>query len=158
MENQEPKPEQGDALPQRPQATRRDLLALAGTFVATVGSAAVPAHAAPGKTEGYFLVYDPRGGGSDPDTGTRIFFISSEWLQYFEVTDVYRQMNMDPAAVANKIRQSASPKVRTMKALYGDVADIEGPVGGTTLITPRPPTGSETYLAMMISLNAVPQT
>ena len=133
VESQEPKFERLDEPPQRPETTRRDLLALAGTFVATAVSAAVPANAAPGKTEGYFLVYDPRGGGSDPDTGTRIFFIASEWLQYFEVTDVYRQMNMDPAAVASKIRQSSSSKVRSLKALYGDVADIQGPVGGTTL-------------------------
>lgn len=144
--------------PQPSETTRRSLLAIAGTLAATAVSAVVPATAASGKVEGFFLVYEPKGSGSDPDADTRIFFLSSEWLQYFEVTDVYRQMNMDPADVVRNIRQSGSAKVRRMKVLYSDVADIVGPVGGTTLITPRPPVGSETYLAMMISPSAVPST
>jgi hypothetical protein len=156
VENQEQNKERSSDQSQHHGATRRDLLAIAGTLAVSAVSAATPANAATGKAEGFFLVYEPRASGSDPESDTRIFFISSEWLQYFEVTDFYRQMSMDPAAVVSNIRQSGSSKVRRMKVLYGDAADIVGPVGGTTLIAPRPPATSETYLAMMISPGAVP--
>jgi len=133
-------------------ATRRDLIA-AAAVIATSGMSLSAANAAADvpPTEGYFMVYEPRGSGGDPETDTRIFFIPSAWLELFEVTDAYWQKNINPTDVVEKIRESRSSKAKRVRLYYGDNADIPNPVAGAEYIPPTKPPGGKTYLAMMIS-------
>ena len=128
---------------------------MAASSVAVAGLTSPTKAADP--TEGYFIVYEDRMNSSEGEDDTRIFFISSEWLSYFEVTDAYVLNGIDPAEVVTKIRglpQSHS-KLRKVRLFYGDGADIWDPLPGLTLIPPTPPQASETYLAAMISPPAI---
>ena len=98
--------------------SRRELIAVSGAAV--LAGAALPesAAAAVGRVEGFFLVFDPPGGGGADDADTRVFFIPSRWLTYLEVTDAYLKKGLDPGKVVEKVRKSKNSKARKLSALY----------------------------------------
>jgi hypothetical protein len=112
-------------------------------------------------TEGVFLVFtDPGGGNPGGTSGARVFFISSGWLELFEVTGVYQQQNISPQDVADAIRQSSHARIKRFKALYSDGSDssqnLKGAIAGASIIQPMPPGPNQTYLAMSIAPADVP--
>lgn len=139
--------------------SRRELIAVSGAAV--LAGAALPesAAAAVGRVEGFFLVFDPPGGGGADDADTRVFFIPSRWLTYLEVTDAYLKKGLDPGKVVEKVRKSKNSKARKLSALYGDLDAVDwDPLPGSTRLDIKAPSGTETYLAAMIAPDDVPAT
>jgi len=138
-----------------PGFTRREVIVGSGSLsvLAAAGSSSSSAKttAIPTGTEGYFLVFDE----NKDEADSRVFFISSEWLELFEVTDAYNAKGIKPEQIAKQIRKNTETK-RKFRVLYGDNADIFEPVEGATFLPPVRPTAGQTYLAMMISLNKIP--
>jgi hypothetical protein len=131
----------------------------AGSMLPTAGLAALPSLTSP--TEGVFLVFTDTGGGHPADgSRARVFFISSGWLELFEVTGVYQQQSLSAQGVADKIRMSSSARIKRFKALYADGLDssqnLKGAIAGATIIPPVPPGPNQTYLAMSIGEGDVP--
>jgi len=125
--------------------SRREIVsaASAALVAATVGLGAAPAEASSGgSTEGFFLTL-----------GDRVFFIQSNWLRYFEVTELYRQ-NGHPDAADKFMKYGAAKKVPSA-AYYADLADpteTSETLPTTLTFTPLlPPDDTHTYLAMMVS-------
>ena len=139
--------------PQQRFPSRRQVLAAAGAALACSASAGAAA-TAEGRTEGYFFVFTATG----QDTDDRVFFISSEWLEMFEVTDVYLAAGYDPKDVVKNIRKAKALKGKTphqFSALYSDLEGTQA-IPGAAYVPPPPPNPSQTYLAMMIAPAAVP--
>jgi len=142
---------------QRP--SRRELIAVSGAAVLAGAALPTQASATVSRVEGFFLVFDPPGGGGASAADTRVFFIPSRWLSYLEVTDAYLKKNLDPGAVVDKIRKSKNSKARKMSALYGDLSGIDwDPLPGSTRLDIKTPGTNETYLAAMIAPDEVPAT
>jgi hypothetical protein len=125
----------------------------------TASFAALPTLTSP--TEGVFLVFTDAGGGNPGGgSGARVFFISSAWLELFEVTGVYQRQNINPQDVADAIRRSSHTRIKRFKALYSDGSDpsqnLKGAIDGASIIPPIPPGPNQTYLAMSIGPADVP--
>jgi hypothetical protein len=113
-----------------------------------VGPAAYPSgqlkDIAPPK-DGFFLILDSKNGDSDP----RIFFLSSSWLPYFEVTDLMIDKN-DSAKYPKFIKRARARRSVTAIALYvEDLGNENLLVNPDAVNVPDP--GGKTYLAMSIS-------
>lgn len=116
-------------------------------------------------TEGYFFVFTDRDGKSDDDLADhRIFFISSEWLKAFEVTEYYRSVQKEkgeiwsPQRIVTAIREDigyeAGPNIKKarVRALYADgPALVKLTANGTDCIEGNiRPDPEGIYLAAMI--------
>jgi hypothetical protein len=137
--------------------SRRDVLAAAGAALAGSAVSAGTATAAE-RTEGYFFVFAAPPAGSEDKAADRVFFISSAWLELFEVTDIYYRVGLNPKDVVTNIRRSKEKrgkKPTKFDALYSDQADTTA-IAGATYVPPPQPGPSQTYLAMMISPENIP--
>lgn len=153
--------------------TRRDVIAAAGATVFMSAQAGSPASAAV-QAEGYFLVFNKQSGiPGNADQYDRVFFIPSDWLEVFEVTDVYRskypELPSNPSGYENwkeglrRIRMNNAgnnPKKMKVSALYASSTDsgAEEALPGKTAIEPTLPDLNHTYLAMSMSPAAIDQT
>jgi hypothetical protein len=150
---------------------RRDVLVAAGATVLMSTHASGSASAAV-RPEGYFLVFNQRGGGggvSDP-AADRIFFIPSQWLELFELTEVYKDRYPElvgaPSGYKNwkegleRVRKDnqGHPKKMKISALYATFGDpgVEEPFPGKIVVGPNLPDVNQTYLAMSISPPVIP--
>jgi hypothetical protein len=118
------------------------------------------------KTEGFFLIAKQHGsGGNDKE---RLFFLKSEWLSYFEITDEY--YNTGLSQVTDYIRKvckvcagvDGRQDNGVFEMLYADdILNVTDPnTNVTTGVVPNtlstvvdlpPPPAGTTYLAQMIS-------
>ena len=129
--------------------SRRAVVGAALAALAAVSPASARAGKNPKKllADGFFISY------KDPNA-SRLFFLKSEWLSYFDVTDLYTQTDLDN--VVGKVQNKARNDNRSQRwsVLYTDVLDSNKDVVEASLAVattfPAPPPNS-TYLAMSIS-------
>lgn len=145
--------------PDRPFPSRREVLAAAAALIGA-GTSISPAGAATG-AEGYFLAFDSVQNNPTHRNLDRLFFIPSAWLELFEVTDVYKARYSEAGwqQALSKLR-GAAPHGRKLKfsALYSDSthAGVAEPFPDLTVISPVPPSGTQTYLAALVSPPDIP--
>lgn len=124
---------------------------LAAEGISSTAAAATCPQGNPVYTEGFFFVIDDAGGKDDD----RIFFIPSEYLEYFEVTGYYRSVGANdsqwkPENIAQKIRKTAGKKNRyKFSAFYADQQGCPVP-GAAAFVQLSIPSQAQTYLAQMI--------
>ena len=137
---------EGDVQPTQTENTwkaldRRNFLLNCSVLAAASFAGALPAHAATASgVEGVFLVFKKQ---------DRIFFVPSQWLEVFEITDLYEAVPLDK--VVKKIRKEDHGKSTHASVLYGDIADLVNPLNAAEVLLPEVPTENRTYVAAMVS-------
>src|SRR5688572_15602900 len=125
----------------KPDLNRRQIITAAGVTVLaavaasdrTAAAEVPPEKLGENNVEGYFFLF------SDRNEEDRVFFISSEWMEYFEVPLAFIKGG-DRAKFVKKIRKAGGAQHRkaNVKALYSNLGDL-GVHANPNVVPPSPP-------------------